>query len=886
MSAPIDYRHRGQAVWLDSISSKMIHSGRLSSLIEAGSIYGVTSNPTIFGQAIVKNEGDYNAGIERLARDGKDAFAIYDALTRKDIAEGADAFRALHEKNPVDGWISLEVLPSLAGDTEKTVAEAKRLSCALARPNVFIKVPATLRGRPRDPPPDRRGDLDQRHAHVQPQALPRRRERLPRRPFGLRGEGRRPLARPLGRLVLRLARRHAHRQAPRREDPEGGRAGEGPPRGPARQGRPRELEGRLRGLSRRLRAPRRSRALRAKGARVQRPLWASTGTKNPAYSDLLYVENLIGPDTVNTMPEKTLEALLDHGRTPGDTVMEGVRRGAPDARRPSGRRHRRRGGRRAAPKRRRRPVREVLRRAPRDDRDAPRRGREDVRGGEGVILGNFDGRRAARTRRSRGSRRSASRRARRHPEDDDARRLGPPRRLDVVDRLRARPLGLRELRPEEPVRGGSRPGRDQPRPHVAGRLRGARAPRVVRPLASARSGSGAAARRSRDTWRGTCPGSTGARATSGRASRRPSASRWRRRSRETARRSSARWGTASSRRASSSEARRYAVKFALTNLVALLDWNRVQLSGTQRRHPQAGHRRGLEGGRLGRHRGRRPRRPRRLPRRARGARAAVPTLVACRTVMSKGVPFMEKDGYKWHGAALPLDKCKEALAILGAPDDLDHWIAERKKPAPDWHAVLPHRPVESVVLPSPGTPRTYTTEKTPTTGAPSAPRSRISALLGGGAPPAASRWPSSTATSSKSTKTDLFAAKYPKSFFQGGIAEHHTAVARGRAVCRRSRGLVGRVRDVRRRRGLQPAAPERRQRDEREARRDALGHRRGRGRQDAPFDRLLRPPELDVRLEGLHAGRSEPDRPHHALDGDAPRATTRSSWGARSSRSP
>src|SRR5512141_467027 len=148
MSTPIEYRRRGQAVWLDTISSKMIHSGRLSSLIEAGSIYGVTSNPTIFGQAILKNEGDYNTDLERLARGGKDAFAIYDALTQKDIAEGADAFRALHDRNPVDGWISLEVLPALAAETEKTVAEAKRLSSALARPNVFIKVPATSAGIP------------------------------------------------------------------------------------------------------------------------------------------------------------------------------------------------------------------------------------------------------------------------------------------------------------------------------------------------------------------------------------------------------------------------------------------------------------------------------------------------------------------------------------------------------------------------------------------------------------------------------------------------------------------------------------------------------------------------------------------------------------------
>ena len=323
MSPPIDYRQRGQAVWLDSISSKMIHSGRLSSLIDAGSIYGVTSNPTIFGQAIVKNEGDYNAHLERLVRDGKDAFAIYDALTRKDIAEGADAFRALHDRNPVDGWISLEVLPSLAADTQKTVAEAKRLSSALARPNVFIKVPATSAGVP---------------------AIRR-----------LIGEG------ISINITLMFNRKHYREVANAYLDGLSDFAAKGGdlPRvhsvasffvsrvdtlidkllGEEIQKAAGKEKTRLESLLGKAglanskvvyedflsifnAAP--FAALRAKGARVQRPLWASTGTKNPAYSDLLYVENLIGADTVNTMPEKTLEALLDHGRTPGDTVREGV----------------------------------------------------------------------------------------------------------------------------------------------------------------------------------------------------------------------------------------------------------------------------------------------------------------------------------------------------------------------------------------------------------------------------------------------------------------------------------------------------------------------------------------------------------------------------------
>ena len=323
MSAPIDYRQRGQAVWLDSISSKMIHSGRLSALIDAGSIYGVTSNPTIFGQAIVKNEGDYNAGIESLARGGKDAFAIYDALTRKDIGEGADAFRALHGRNPVDGWISLEVLPSLAGDTEKTVAEAKRLAGALGRPNVFIKVPATSACIPAIRRLigegvsinvtlmfNRKHYKDVANAYV---------------------DGLSDLAAKGGDLsrvhsvasffvsrVDTLIDKRLDELALKASGPEKTR-----------------LEG-LRGKAGianckvvyedflAVFAAGRFRALGARGARVQRPLWASTGTKNPAYSDLLYVENLVGPDTVNTMPEKTLDALLDHGSTPGDTVKEGV----------------------------------------------------------------------------------------------------------------------------------------------------------------------------------------------------------------------------------------------------------------------------------------------------------------------------------------------------------------------------------------------------------------------------------------------------------------------------------------------------------------------------------------------------------------------------------
>jgi transaldolase len=323
MSTPIEYRRRGQAVWLDTISSKMIHSGRLSSLIEAGAIYGVTSNPTIFGQAILKNEGDYNADLERIAREGKDAFAIYDALTRKDIGEGADAFRALHDRNPVDGWISLEVLPSLAADTEKTVAEAKRLSSTLGRPNVFIKVPATSAGIPAVRRLIGEGIsinitlmFNRKHYREVANAYL---EGLS--DFAAKGGDLSRVHSVASFFVSRVDTLVDKLLGEKIQKAAG-----------AEKARLESLLGKA-GLANSkvvyedflaIFAAAPFNALRARGARVQRPLWASTGTKNPAYSDLLYVENLIGPDTVNTMPEKTLEALLDHGRTKGDTVREGV----------------------------------------------------------------------------------------------------------------------------------------------------------------------------------------------------------------------------------------------------------------------------------------------------------------------------------------------------------------------------------------------------------------------------------------------------------------------------------------------------------------------------------------------------------------------------------
>lgn len=323
MNRSVDYRRRGQAVWLDSISARMIASGELAGRIAAGAVYGVTSNPTIFAQAIARSDGDYDGRIESLAEAGADAFAVYDELTRGDIAAGADLFAAQHAAHPDDGWISLEVLPSLAFDAERTVEEAKRLHRLLGRRNVFIKVPAT--------------------------------------PAGCVAVKKLIGAGVPVNVTLMFNRKHYRDVAKAYQDGVADLvAGGGDPTKVASvasffvsrvdslvdkllaekaQTAPSALHARLDALRGKAALANAKvvyqdylsafgtdawKALAAKGARVQRPLWASTGTKNPAYSDLLYVENLVGPDTVNTVPEKTLEALLDHGRDLGDTVFEGV----------------------------------------------------------------------------------------------------------------------------------------------------------------------------------------------------------------------------------------------------------------------------------------------------------------------------------------------------------------------------------------------------------------------------------------------------------------------------------------------------------------------------------------------------------------------------------
>jgi len=318
----------GQTLWLDYIHRDLLDSGELRRLIEQDGIRGVTSNPTIFEQAIAGSLA-YDASIADLARAGKDARAVYEALAVEDVTRAADAFRPIFEMTGGnDGFVSLEVAPDLAGDADGTVAEARRLWAAVGRPNLMVKVPAT----PESLPAVTRLLADGINVNVTllfavdtyRRVIEAYFSGLERRDAeGGRLEGVRSVASFFvsrvdsevdARLdaLARAAADDASRSALR------GLKGKAAVANAAVA-----YQAYVDGFS-----ATRFRALMAKGARVQRPLWASTSTKNPEYPDTLYVDRLIGPDTVNTLPPATLRAFQDHGRVVRtiDADVDGARR--------------------------------------------------------------------------------------------------------------------------------------------------------------------------------------------------------------------------------------------------------------------------------------------------------------------------------------------------------------------------------------------------------------------------------------------------------------------------------------------------------------------------------------------------------------------------------
>ncbi len=315
MSNPLlELKQLGQSVWLDSIRRGHIQSGGLAQLIEQDGISGETANPTIFEKAIAGSD-DYNDAIQKLIAQGKNALEIYETLAIEDVRMACDVFRPVYEQTEgKDGFVSIEVSPKLAHDTAGTIAEAKRFFKAVNRPNVMIKIPGTPAGIPAIEECLYAGvnvnitllfaiQAYEQVAWAYIRALERRTQ-----------EGK-----PIDRIasvasffvsrIDTLADKLLQDKLRATTDP--------------------TLKAKLESLGgkaaianaklayqsfKKIFADPRFIALQAKGARVQRPLWASTSTKNPAYPDTLYVDMLIGPHTINTLPFETIDAFRNHGK--------------------------------------------------------------------------------------------------------------------------------------------------------------------------------------------------------------------------------------------------------------------------------------------------------------------------------------------------------------------------------------------------------------------------------------------------------------------------------------------------------------------------------------------------------------------------------------------
>jgi len=294
-------REAGVSIWLDTLSRDLLESGGFAELINDYGVTGATSNPTIFAKAITHSDR-YDGQLRQLAAGGeRDPRELFFSLALDDIRAAAGLLRPAHEQSRgTDGFMSFECTPDLADDTEATIAQATGLWQRLAQPNVMIKVPGTAAGLPAIEELTRRGvnvnitllfSVD-RYEQVIDAYL---------RGLSARADAGEPVDTIASVASFFLSRIDTKADALL------------DPGSPAR--------GRIAIASARA-AYQRYRAkfagatwerLRALGARPQRPLWASTGTKNPAYSDVLYVAELIGPDVISTMPDQTLRAFADHG---------------------------------------------------------------------------------------------------------------------------------------------------------------------------------------------------------------------------------------------------------------------------------------------------------------------------------------------------------------------------------------------------------------------------------------------------------------------------------------------------------------------------------------------------------------------------------------------
>lgn len=307
----------GQSVWFDFIRRSLITSGKLKELVDQG-VKGVTSNPAIFEKAIA-GSNDYDEDLKQLIKTDKSVDQIYEALAFEDITRATDVLKPVYEStNAKDGYVSLEVSPHLAYDTEKTISEAKRLFETINRPNLMIKVPATPAGIPAIT------ELIGSGVNVNVTLI-----------FGL--ENYRALAEAYIAGLEKLAKTGLSVKDGHPLDKVASVASFFVSRVDTAVDKALEKIGNtdLQGKTaianakvaytefKTIFSGSRWQQLADKGAHVQRVLWASTGTKNPNYSDTLYVDELIGPDTVNTLPPATLDSFIDHGKI-YETLTQGL----------------------------------------------------------------------------------------------------------------------------------------------------------------------------------------------------------------------------------------------------------------------------------------------------------------------------------------------------------------------------------------------------------------------------------------------------------------------------------------------------------------------------------------------------------------------------------